>query len=196
MAKLDQGSITDAALQIIEDPEIPDLTLSAIARALGVTQPALYYHVAGIEDILRWVGIAVRAQLVQLLSAATIGRSRGEAVHSISAAWLAFSQDHPDLYRSTNWHPVQGCPELEAAVNEVLSVLARSLRSYGLSDDDQANSALALRSMLHGFSSFEIGAGNPSPSDVDDSFNRVIDLVITGVEALASNPNATLAAST
>ena len=196
MAKLDQASITRTALGIIEDPTIADLTLSAIARELNVTQPALYYHLDGIEDILRWTGIEVRSQLVDVLSSATIGRSQADAVRSVAATWRAFSQEHPDLYRSTNWHPVQGCPELEAAVNEVLAVLAGSLRSYQLSDDDQANAALALRSMLHGFCSFEIGAGNPSPSGSDNSFDRVVDLFVTGVEALESTPATTLAAST
>ncbi len=186
MAKLDQNLITQSALAIIERGDGTELTLSALARELGVTQPALYYHVDGIEDILRWVGIAVRAQLVNVLSSATIGVSGPDAVRSVADAWLQFDTEHPALYKSTDWHPVEGDLELEAAVGRVLAVLAGSLRGFDLSDAELATSALALRSTLHGFASFELGAGNPSPESSDQSFAQIIDLLIIGVQSLAS----------
>jgi len=184
MAKLDQSAITAAALRIIENPELPELTLSAIARELDVTQPALYYHVDGIQDIMRWVGMAVRERLVDALSTATIGVSQSDAVRSVANAWRSFSQENPALYRSTDWHPVEGCAELEEAVGRVLSVLASSLRGFDLTDDQRATTALALRSTLHGFASFELGAGNPSPLSADESFRQIIDLLLAGVTAL------------
>jgi AcrR family transcriptional regulator len=186
MAKLDQNLITAAALAIVEDSEHSELTLSAIARVLDVTQPALYYHVDGMDDILRWVGIAVRSQLAGVLADAAIGLSRADAVRSVANAWRTFSQQHPALYKSTEWHPVEGCAELEDAVGKVLAVLAGSLRGFELTDSERANAALALRSTLHGFVSFELGAGNPSPQSADDSFSHVIELLITGVVALAA----------
>jgi len=184
MAKLDQAAITAAALAIIEQPGPSQLSLAAIARHLDVTQPALYYHVDGIEDILRWVGIAVRAQLVDGLAEASIGLAQDDAVRSAAAAWRTFGQEHPTLYQSTNWHPVEGSPELEAVVGQVLEVLAGTLRGFELSDAQRTNAALALRSTLHGFVSFELGAGNPAPDSADASFAQVIDLLLTGIRAL------------
>ena len=137
MAKLDQGSITQAALVVIDDDE-RELTLASVARELEVTQPALYYHVDGIDDLWRWIGLEVRSELVVALTNATIGRSPSHAVRAVADAWRLYSQENPARYQSTNWHPVEGCEELEAAVGEVLAVLAGSLRSYGLSDDDRA----------------------------------------------------------
>lgn len=195
MAKLDQKLITQAALAIIESSENTELTLSAIARELDVTQPALYYHVDGLDDILRWVGIAVRAELVEVLSGATIGLAKADAVRGVSTAWRTFSQEHPRLYKSSEWHPVEGDPDLEAAVQRVMEVLAGSLRGFDLSDDERAKAALALRSTLHGFVSFELGAGNPSPASADDSFTHVTELLITGIEALAAGTITRLAAA-
>lgn len=192
MAKLDQGSITQAALVVIDDNE-RELTLASVARELEVTQPALYYHVDGIDDLWRWIGLEVRSELVVALTNATIGRSHSDAVRAVADAWRLYSQENPARYQSTNWHPVEGCEELEAAVGEVLAVLAGSLRSYGLSDDDRAHAALALRSTLHGFVSFELGAGNPSPQSADESFVHVVELLITGVEALAAGAISSLA---
>lgn len=195
MAKLDQNLITQAALTIIESTEHTELTLSAIARELDVTQPALYYHVDGLADILRWVGLAVRVELAAALSSATIGLSQADAVRAVATAWRSYSQDHPFLYKSTEWHPVEGDVDLEAAVGHVLGILAGSLRGFDLTDDARANAALALRSTLHGFVSFELGAGNPAPLSADDSFSHVIELLITGIEALAAGTIAELASA-
>jgi len=186
MAKLDQTSITSAALTIIERSKPVELTLSAIARELDVTQPALYYHLDGLDDVLRWVGIAVRSQLVDALTEAIIGVSHSHAVRSVAGAWRTFGQQHPMWYKCTDWHPVEGCAELEDAVAKVLAVLAGALRGFDLTDVQRANAALALRSTLHGFVSFELGAGNPSPGGADDSFTHVIELLITGIDALAA----------
>lgn len=195
MAKLDQHLITAAALEIIESSEHTELTLSALARHLDVTQPALYYHVDGVDDVLRWVGLAVRVELVGYLTAATIGLSHAEAVRAVAHSWRTFSQEHPSLYRSTEWHPVEGCAELEGAVGKVLAVLTGSLRSFDLTQAQRMNAALALRSTLHGFVSFELGAGNPSPQGADDSFVHVIELLITGIEALAAGTIVELASA-
>jgi len=192
MAKLDQRIITRAALAIIEDPNSNELTLSAIARKLHVTQPAMYHHLDGMEDVWRWVGIAVRSDLADALSTSTIGRSRADAVRAVAHTWRTFSQQHPDLYRSTDWYPVEGDIELEEAVGRVLTILSGALRSFDLTDMQRLNAALALRSTLHGFCSFELGAGNPAPHSADDSFTHVIELLITGVRALAAGTIAEL----
>lgn len=183
MGKLDPLAITEAAIALIEAEPQEDLTLSAISRQLGVTQPALYYHVDGLDTVLRLVGLAVRQRLFDALSEATIGRSGADAVREVAHAWRTFSQAHPGLYRSTDWHPITGDEELERSVNRVLTVLAASLRSFALDEAAAAGAALALRSALHGFCSFELGAGNPSVQSPDESFAAVIDLLLAGINA-------------
>lgn len=186
---MDRVSITKTALAIVET-DGAELTLSAIARSLGVTQPALYHHVDGLDDVLRWVGIAVRSELAADLAAAAIGRSQADAVRSVAEAWRDFGTRRPAVYKSTDWYPVQGDPDLEEAVTGVLAVLVGSLRSFDLNDTQRADAALAFRSTLHGFTSFEIGAGNPSLQSPDTSFASVVELLITGVRSLetASTP--------
>lgn len=187
MAKLDQPIITDTAIALIETDPHEDLTLAAIARRLDVTQPALYYHVDGLDSVLRLVGLAVRRRLHEALSEATVGRSGSDALRAVAHAWRRFSQEHPGLYRSTDWYPIAGDEELEQSVGRVLSVLAASLRSFDLNEAAAAGAALTLRSALHGFCSFELGAGNPSVQSPDDSFRAVVDLVLAGIDATQSN---------
>lgn len=181
MAKLDKDAITEAAIALIEADSPSGLTLAAIARSLGVTQPALYYHVDGLGSVQRLVGLAVRRRLYDALSEATIGRSGADAVQSVAHAWRTFSQEHPGLYLSTDWYPITGDDELERSVQRVLSVLAASLRSFALEPEAASGAALALRSALHGFCSFELGAGNPSVMSPDQSFTAVVNLVLAGI---------------
>lgn len=188
MAKLSQQSIADAAIALIEADTEEGLTLAAIARRLGVTQPALYYHVDGLDSVLRLVGLAVRQRLYDALSDATIGRSGSDAVRAVADAWRLFSQQHPGLYRSTDWYPIADDEELERSVQRVLSVLAASLRAFELDEATAAGAGLALRSALHGFCSFELGAGNPSVQSPNQSFTAVIDLVLAGIDALRQSP--------
>lgn len=184
MAKLDRRLITSTALTIIDEDVDAELTLSELARRLDVTQPALYYHVDGIDDIHRWIGIEVRAQLADLLTQAAIGVAGEEAVRKVAAAWRRFAHASPARYRSTEWHPVEGDAELEGAVGEVLRVLGASLRGYELPDDDRLRSSLALRAMLHGFALFELSSGNPAPSQTDATFDGVLELFLRGVASL------------
>ena len=52
-----------------------------------------------------------------MLTDATIGMSRSNAVRSVANAWRIFGQGHPAHYTRTEWHPVQGCAELKDAVD-------------------------------------------------------------------------------
>ncbi|WP_293696836.1 TetR/AcrR family transcriptional regulator C-terminal domain-containing protein [uncultured Agrococcus sp.] len=52
---LDRERITNTAMSLIRDSGADALTMGALARALGVTTPALYNHAANKLVILRWV---------------------------------------------------------------------------------------------------------------------------------------------
>ena len=52
---LDRERITNTAMSLIRDSGADALTMGALARALGVSTPALYNHAASKLVILRWV---------------------------------------------------------------------------------------------------------------------------------------------
>jgi AcrR family transcriptional regulator len=186
---LDRSAIIRIAAELIdadnaEGRGLDALSLKRIAAKAGVTHPARNRHVANLDDVWRDVGLAARTQLADSLAEAAIGVSEGAAVRAIAAAWRDFGRKHPGRYRSTERSPVSGNAALEAAVQRVVDVIVRSLRSYGLPEHDLIQEALLMRSALHGFVSFEFGDGHPLDPPVNETFERLVDLLVSSVDSM------------
>ncbi len=185
MTVIDRQRVLEVAEQLVESDGPDRLTITAIARCLGVTQPALYHHVDGLDDVRRGLGLIERRELAATLADACLGLSGPEAVRAVADAWRRFGTTRPGLYRVAVIYPVAGDPDLEAAVDEVVAVLDASLRGFGLNDHERAHAALMLRSALHGFVSFELAQGHPKAQEPDDTFAHIVELLIVGFHALA-----------
>ncbi len=179
--------VVDVAVQMLETVSLDDLTLTRIAGELGVTQPALYRHLGGIDDLWRQLGLRGRAELAEALTEATIGRSGPDSVEAASRAWRTFTKVKPGLYAATDRHPCAGDEELEAAVERVVEVLAMSLRGFDLDEGSTIDAARTLRSSLHGFVHLEMGEGHPHPHDNDASFETMVSMLCVGFEHLAEH---------
>jgi|TARA_B110000438_G_scaffold93922_1_gene93356 hypothetical protein len=92
--------------------------------------------------------------------------------------------DHPGLYAATDRYPCAGDAELEEAVERVVAVLGQALTAYGLPDVDRVHAARSMRSALHGFAHLESGDGHPHPVDLDESFDRLVDLLCAGIHQM------------
>lgn len=180
---LDRARVLAIAGDLIDAEGIDALTLTRIADVAGVTQPALYRHVDSLSDLWRGLGIANRQQLAAELTAASVGRAGRDNVAAVAAAWRDYGRRHPGRYRADERYAVEGDPELEALVEQVIDILALSLRGFGMTEDDVVHGARTLRSALHGFVSFELGDGHPRAQDPDDSFDHLVDMLCAGFEA-------------
>lgn len=159
------------------------VTLTRIARELGVRQPALYRHVRGYDDLIRELGLEWRRQIASRLAEAAIGVSGDDAVAAVGRAWRQVAADHPGLYAATDRYPCAGDEELEAAVERVVDVLGMALTSYSLSDEQRIHASRTMRSAFHGFAHLELGDGHPLPVDLDESFDHLIGLVCAGLHS-------------
>jgi AcrR family transcriptional regulator len=175
--------IVEAAAELVDLEGIERLTLGRIADRLGVTQPALYRHVDGVDDLLRRLALAARRRLLAALRDAAVGRSGDLAVREVATAWRLFVNGHPGLYAATDRSPLAGDPENESAVADIVDLLTRIIEGYGLAERDARDAAWALRSALHGFSTLEVTSGNPASLELDEAFDRLVSLLTTGFEA-------------
>ena len=78
-----QREILDAALGIIADHGIQRMTIKNLARAVNVTEPALYRHFKSKFDILMTILIRYRDDLQGCLTGRTGGLSPVETIESI-----------------------------------------------------------------------------------------------------------------
>ena len=181
---LDTDQVVDSAAALADADGLDAVTLTRVAERLGVRQPALYRHVDSYDALIRALGLRGREILASRLGEAAVGLAGDDAVRAMGRAWRTMVDDHPGLYAATDRYPCAGDAELEEAVERVVAVLGQALAAYGLADDERVHAARSMRSALHGFSHLESGDGHPHPVDLDDSFDRLVDLLCAGIHQM------------
>ena len=182
---LDQDQVVEAAALLADTEGLGALTLTRVAKELGVRQPALYRHVESYQDLLRLLSLKGREQLADALSEAAIGVSGDEAVAAVGLAWRRAVLANPGLYEATDRYPCAGDAELEEAVDRIVAIIAQALAGFDLDDDHRVHAARALRSAFHGFCQLEAGDGHPHPHDLDETFDCLIELLCAGIRSQA-----------
>lgn len=180
---LDQDRVVAVAASLADAEGLDALTLTRVAKELGVRQPALYRHVESYQDLLRLLSLRGREHLAAALSQAAIGVSGDEAVDAIGRAWRKAVLANPGLYEATDRYPCAGDTELEEAVERIVGVIAQALAGFDLDDDHRVHAARALRSAFHGFCHLEAGDGHPHPHELDDTFDGLIELLCAGIRS-------------
>lgn len=182
--RLNRETVVEMAAHIADTEGIDAVTLMRIATDAGVTQPALYKHVSGIEELWKLMSLRGRAILTDSLRRAIDGRSGDDAVRAAAGAWRDMCLSHPGLYAATDRVPLLGDAEVETALWGVIDALSSSLDGYGLDDETRAHCARSLRSSLHGFVTLERDGGHPEPFATDESLDRLVSLFCAGLRAL------------
>ena len=184
-SNLDTSTVVATAGAIADSEGLDAVTLTRVAKDLGISQPALYRHVDGYDDLLRRLSLEGRELLAESLQAAAVGVSGDDAVRSMGRAWREAVRERPGLMAATDRYPCAGDTELEEAVEAIVDTLGLALVGYDLGPDDQVHAARALRSAFHGFAHLEAGDGHPSPHDLDDTFEHIVDILCRGIQRLA-----------
>ena len=189
-ATLDTQKVIDDAAALADAEGLDSVTLTRIAERLGVRQPALYRHVDGYDDLIRSLGLRGRELLADRLSTAAQGVAGPDVVRALGHAWRSVVRDAPGLYAATDRYPCAGDEELENAVEEIVTIIARSLGGFDLDEAQRIHVARALRSSFHGFAHLESGDGHPHPHDLEETFSGLIDLLVAGIRQLESAADA------
>jgi hypothetical protein len=94
-------------------------------------------------------------------------------------------KEHPGLYLSTlrasGNQPVRDqnlMQEEERALKIGLAVMA----ALGLQGQDAIHALRGFRSMVHGFATLEVAGGFGLPQDCDESFRRMVEAFVTGLQ--------------
>jgi AcrR family transcriptional regulator len=158
------------------------LSLAELAQRLGVRTPSLYKHVGGLPALRRELALLGAGELAARLGDAAVGRAAEDAVRAIADAYRRFAQEHPGLYAASLAAPTEGDAEHQAAAARIIDVVMRVLSAFRLEGEDALHAIRLLRSMMHGFVSLDAAGGFGLPLDLDDTYNRLIDLFLLGLE--------------
>jgi AcrR family transcriptional regulator len=178
---LDQASVVEAAVKLIDEEGIEQLSLGRLAERLGVRTPSLYNHVAGLSGLKHDLALYCLHDLLDRILHATVGKSRAEAIFALANAYRAYAREAPGRYALTLQAPDPGDPQVQAIAQQLVDVVRAVLAPYRLSEEDAIHAIRGLRSIVHGFISLEVAGGFGMPVDLDASFHWLINLFITGL---------------
>lgn len=182
---LDRAAVVRAAAQLVNQEGAQALTINRLARELGVQPPSLYNHIDNLADLWRELALLSISGLGERLIGSAVGQSGPAGVRSIALAYRAYVKEFPELYQaslraSRNQAPID--PRLQAAEDRVVQPVLAIVASFDLTGEAAIHAVRALRSMIHGFTTLEVAGGFGLPVDLDESFNRLIDLIVHGLE--------------
>jgi AcrR family transcriptional regulator len=182
-AGLDTAAVVAAAARAADRDGLDQLTLARLAADLGVRAPSLYAHVDGLGDLHDRIVMLGVVEVTEALSAAATGRAGREALHAVAVAYREYAHKRPGVYAAMQRAPDGSDHEREVAAARLIGVLTAVLRGYGLEGDDAIHAVRLLRSALHGFVSLEAAGGFALPLALEDSYERLIEMVHQGLRA-------------
>jgi len=182
---LNQASVVEAAVKLIDEEGIEQLSLGRLAERLGIRTPSLYNHVAGLSGLKHDLALYCLHDLLDRVLHATVGKARAEAIFALANAYRAYAGEAPGRYALTLQAPDPADQEVQAIAQQIVDVIRAVLAPYGLSEEDAIHAIRGLRSLVHGFISLEMAGGFGMPIDQDASFHWLINLYIAGLEQKA-----------
>jgi AcrR family transcriptional regulator len=181
---LDKAAVVKAAAELVNTEGIEALTLNRLAGKLGIQTPSLYNHIDGLPGLLREMALLSTRRLGECLANAAIGKSGPAALMDVALAYRTYIKENPGLYlaslrASRNQQPIDH--QLETAEERVVEIGLAVMTAFGLESEDALHAVRGLRSLVHGFATLELAGGFGLPLDCDESFRRLINLLIQGL---------------
>jgi AcrR family transcriptional regulator len=183
-AGLDTETVVAAAAGLVNAEGSEALSLSRLAERLGVQTPSLYNHVNGLPGLKRELALMNARLLSDCIANAAIGKSGPQAIRDVAQAYRAYIKENPGLYTAglraaRTQAPVDA--ELQSAEDRVVEIGIAVVGSFGLHGEDGLHAVRGLRSVVHGFASLEVAGGFGLPLDCDESFRRLVEMLILGI---------------
>jgi AcrR family transcriptional regulator len=174
---------------LIADEGIEAVSLRRVARALGVTAPALYAYVTDKRDLLRGVAEAEFAQLIDVLEA--IDEPDPVArIRQFSRAYVTQALAQPALFRIMFLFPPElgvaaatgeELPAATKAFELAMAAAAEAIESGALAPADPLMVGLALWTATHGAADVLLMGFGFDDSTRDQLVDAVIDTLIDGL---------------
>lgn len=184
-------ALIDAALALVAEGSLADLSLREVARRAGVTYAAPYHHFADKATLLAAVACqGFEALITELERAATKRTSLETELLAMAEAYVAFAMAHASHYRVMFLPDVKQSPdadELHAAADRAFGLLQTRVARARTGESERAHQVLATTvwAALHGLSLLAIDgilqSKHPEPQKMVRSACRsIVGMVLPG----------------
>lgn len=186
-AGLDPAVVVAGAAGLADEVGLANVTMGLLAERLGVRAPSLYKHIDGQADLHGGIAVLALTELGDALRDALQGLAGRDALSAAARTIRAFVIEHPGRYAATIRIGADGPDDLLVAAGaRVLGSLSAVLAGYQIDPADTTHALRMLRSLFHGFTVLEAAGGFQMRTDVDDSFEWLIDFVDRGLRNLSA----------
>jgi AcrR family transcriptional regulator len=184
-AGLNREQVIQAAAELADREGLEALSLAALAAHLNIRTPSLYNHVDGLPGLRRDLALLGLREQNARMGQAGIGRTGADAVLAVASAYREFILTHPGLHAAIMLHAGKGAEDdeaIQAASDEAVKIVLAVLSAFNLQGEDALHAVRGLRSIVHGFATLELSGGFGMPISIDESFRRLVQMFVRGLE--------------
>ena len=179
---LDRDAVVAAAEQLVDAQGSKNLSMTALARKLGVQVPSLYNHVESIEALLGYVQNRALTDLGLDLQRAAMGKSGRHGVEGLARALRDFASRRPGRYELAMSAPIDR-PAMQAAGATAGAALAAVVESFGVEVTPEL--AFVTVSTLHGALALDRSGLFRGSVELADVYDDAVELVVTLIKRAA-----------
>jgi AcrR family transcriptional regulator len=158
--------VVRAGADLADELGFDAVTVSVLARRLGVRAPSLYSHIRGSTDLSARICALALDELADLATEAISGLSGRSAVLALLETYGDYARRRPGRYAALRMRlpatpsPADEGVSLALAAGRRHAVLLRAaLRDYELSGDAEVHAIRLLGSVIRGFASLDVAGG-------------------------------------
>lgn len=176
---LNRSDVIAAAADLADELGFDAVTVSVLARRLGVRSPTLYSHISSGTDLRTAVTAYVLDELADTTTRAMAAGEGRELLVAYANAIRDFARRSPGRYDATTRQRVPPASEGESrhdSVDEAITAGRRNadlalavVRSYGVTETNETYAVRLMSSLIHGYVTLELAgsfAHSDPPSDV------------------------------
>jgi len=157
--------------------------LKVVAEKLNIRTPSLYNHIAGLDDLLREVAHHGMREMNDQMTQAAIGVSGDAAIKHVCVAYLEYVMTHPGVYEVIQWTFWHDNDETREIFNNYKMLIIKLIRSCSLKTQITDEIASMLMSMLHGYSTLELGKAFADPEKAIQGLIDSMDIMLLGLHS-------------
>jgi AcrR family transcriptional regulator len=184
-AGLTPDRLAQLGAELADEVGLDGVTVSAVARRVGVKAASLYSHIASSDELKVRITALALEQLADQGERAIAGRAGREAVAALANAYRDYAAMYPARYAASGQSFGTGADIKPEVMQSVLAAGRRHshmsraiLRGYHLEEPDQTHAVRLIGSVINGFISLELAGGfSQSAPNAIDSWDRILEVL-------------------
>ncbi|MFY0407639.1 TetR/AcrR family transcriptional regulator [Solicola sp. PLA-1-18] len=174
-AGLTRDRVAQAGAELADEIGFDQVTVSELARRVGVRTASLYSHVRGSDDLRTEIALLALEEMADAAADAVAGRAGRDALVAFADVYRGYARAHPGRYAASHLRLDDATAAASAGVRHAEMTRA-ILRGYDLTGVDQTHGVRLIGSTVHGFVDLEASGGfDHSEPGADVSWTRILD---------------------